>query len=92
MASVQKVYSLGPGFISQLDQYSNTLDKRSKQYMFNEMISDPTATWTGTEIVELRERSLKMCGTTSDSPEIRATRDFHQYMLQQGWIVERVEA
>jgi len=92
MASLQTVYSLGPGFILQLDPFSNTLDKRSKQFMFNEMMTDPTATWTGSEIVEMRERSLQMCGTTSDSPEIRATRDFHQYMVQEGWIIERLAA
>jgi hypothetical protein len=92
MASLQTVYSLGPGFILQLNPFSNTLDKRSKQFMFNEMMTDPTATWTGSEIVEMRERSLQMCGTTSDSPEIRATRDFHQYMVQEGWIIERLEA
>lgn len=91
MAFIEKVYQIGPGFITQLDPFSNTLDKRSKQYMFNEMMTDPTATWTGSEIIELRERSLIMCGTSSDSPEIRATRDFHQYMLQEGWIVERIE-
>ena len=92
MANIQTMYGIGPGFIHQLDPFSNTLDKRSKQYMFNEMMTDPTALWTGTEIVEMRERSLRMCGTTSNSPEIRATRDFHQYMLQEGWIVERIEA
>jgi hypothetical protein len=92
MASIKKMYAIGPGFISQLDPFNNTIDKRSKQFMFNEMMTDPTALWTGEEIVELREKSLEFCGSKSTDFEIRATRDFHQYMLQEGWIVERVEA
>ena len=89
MVTKNKTWVLGPNFAKVLVPTSNLMHHRVKQYMFNEMISRPTTPWTGSEWIEKYAEALTMCGTTSENPNQRAERDFYEFAIPEGWIVEK---
>lgn len=88
MSTREDYFTMGPGFVTVLNPYSNLLHHRVKQFVFNEMVANPTKRWQGTEWIELYTKALIMCGTESPEPSQRANRDFYDYAIPEGWIVK----